>query len=86
MWRQMRAKACSGNTMLMSESNAEAYIGVLHANLAIYGFRSCGAVPAFQAVYADHTIMVGALGMDILCVIVSLFYAMLPMCVLNFAF
>ena len=71
MWRAMRAKAATGgaeagNTMLMSESQSEAYVGVLHANLALYGFTSCHNVPAFQAVYADHTVMVGALGMDIL--------------------
>ena len=65
MWMQLRHKAGAG-VALMSESNAEAYIGVLHANLALYGFRSCGHVPAFQSVYADHTVMVGALGMDIL--------------------
>ena len=65
MWQQLRAKAGPGK-MIMSESNAEAYVGTLHANLALYGFRSCGHVPAFQSVYADHTVMVGALGMDIL--------------------
>ena len=65
MWQKMRAKAGPGK-MIMSESNTEAYVGVLDAQLAIYGFRSCGKVPAFQSVYADHTVMVGALGMDVL--------------------
>eukprot|EP01052_Picozoa_sp_SAG31_P051534 SAG31_NODE_12279_length_953_cov_0.881733_1_plen_231_part_01 len=65
MWKELRSKAGPGK-MIMSESNAEAYVGALDANLAIYGFRSCGKVPAFQAVYADYTVMVGALGMDIL--------------------
>ena len=60
------AEALGPDTAVFSESNAEAYIGTLHANLALYGFTSCGHVPAFQAVYADHTVMVGALGMDIL--------------------
>ena len=65
MWQKMRTKAGPGK-MIMSESNTEAYVGVLDAQLAIYGFRSCGKVPAFQSVYADHTVMVGALGMDVL--------------------
>jgi hypothetical protein len=65
MWAKMRTKAGPGK-MIMSESNTEAYVGALDAQLAIYGFRSCGNVPAFQSVYADHTIMVGALGTDML--------------------
>jgi hypothetical protein len=34
---------------VISESNGEAYIGSLHANLALYGWFNCGFVPAFQS-------------------------------------
>lgn len=50
--------------LIISESNAEAYMGSLHAFLAIYGWRACGSVPAFQAVYGDYSIRVGAEGWD----------------------
>ena len=48
--------------VIISESNAEAYLGSLHAYLAIYGWRECGAVPAFQAVYGGWSVNVGATG------------------------
>jgi hypothetical protein len=35
--------------IVISESNGEAYIGSLHANLALYGWFNCGFVPAFQS-------------------------------------
>ena len=36
--------------IVISESNGEAYIGSLHANLALYGWFTCGFVPAFQSI------------------------------------
>ena len=48
--------------VIISESNAEAYLGSLHAYLAIYGWRQCGVVPAFQAVYGGWSVNVGAVG------------------------
>ena len=44
------AKSIGPGKVLISESNAEAYLSSLHAYLAIYGWRECGVVPAFQAV------------------------------------
>jgi hypothetical protein len=41
-------KAAGPRKVIISESNAEAYMGSLHAYLAIYGFEQCGVVPAFQ--------------------------------------
>ena len=40
---------------MFSESNAEAYIGDLHGNMALYGWQRCGFVPAFQAVYSGKS-------------------------------
>lgn len=45
--------------IVISESNAEAYIGSLHANLALYGWANCGFVPAFQSIYGGMTLNVG---------------------------
>ena len=45
-------KSIGPRKVLISESNAEAYLGSLHAYLAIYGWRECGVVPAFQAVWS----------------------------------
>lgn len=45
--------------IVISESNAEAYIGSLHANLALYGWFNCGFVPAFQSIYGGMTLNVG---------------------------
>ena len=45
--------------IVISESNAEAYIGSLHANLALYGWANCGFVPAFQSLYGGMTLNVG---------------------------
>lgn len=56
-----RAIAESG-VMIISESNAEAYLGSLHAYLALYGWRSCGFVPAFQSVYGGWSVNVGMMG------------------------
>ena len=44
-------EAVGKGNVLISESNAEAYLGSLHAYLALYGFRQCNFVPAFQAIY-----------------------------------
>eukprot|EP01051_Picozoa_sp_SAG22_P011910 SAG22_NODE_1187_length_5217_cov_5.282532_3_plen_277_part_00 len=44
---------------VFSESNAEAYIGDLHGNMALYGWERCGFVPAFQAVYQGWTVNAG---------------------------
>ena len=46
---------------MFSESNAEAYIGDLHGNMALYGWERCGSVPAFQAVYSGWTVNAGIL-------------------------
>jgi hypothetical protein len=46
-------RAVGPGKVLISESNAEAYLGSLHAYLALYGFRECNVVPAFQAVYGE---------------------------------
>ena len=48
--------------VIISESNNEAYIGSLHANLALYGWRECNVVPAYQAVYGGFIVNVGATG------------------------
>lgn len=53
-------KAAGPQKAIISESNAEAYMGSLHAYLAIYGFEQCGVVPGFQAVYGGWSIRVGA--------------------------
>ena len=53
-------KAVGPGRVIISESNAEAYIGSLHAFLAIYGWRECGVVPAFQAVYGGYSVNVGS--------------------------
>jgi hypothetical protein len=45
--------------IVISESNGEAYIGSLHANLALYGWFNCGFVPAFQSIYGGMTLNVG---------------------------
>ena len=42
------AQALGPDTAVFSESNAEAYIGDLHGNMALYGWERCGFVPAFQ--------------------------------------
>ena len=53
-------RAMMGNgKIVISESNAEAYIGSLHANLALYGWFNCGFVPAFQSIYGGMTLNVG---------------------------
>jgi hypothetical protein len=53
------AKALGPDTAVFSESNAEAYIGDLHGNMALYGWQRCGFVPAFQAVYSGFTVNAG---------------------------
>ena len=53
-------QAVGPGKVLISESNAEAYMGSLHAYLALYGFRQCNAVPAFQAVYGGWSVNVGS--------------------------
>ena len=53
-------KAIGPGRVIISESNAEAYLGSLHAYLAIYGFRQCNFVPAFQAVYGGGSVNVGS--------------------------
>eukprot|EP01043_Picozoa_sp_COSAG02_P126671 COSAG02_NODE_63947_length_262_cov_0.527607_2_plen_41_part_01 len=35
-------KAAGPGRMIISETNAEAYLGSLHAYLALYGWRECG--------------------------------------------
>eukprot|EP01044_Picomonas_judraskeda_P019080 COSAG03_NODE_3941_length_1750_cov_1.251816_1_plen_157_part_00 len=45
--------------VIISESNSEAYLGSLHAFLAIYGWSQCTTVPAFQAVYGGYAVNVG---------------------------
>ena len=45
--------------VVISESNGEAYIGSLQANLALYGWANCGFVPAFQSIYGGMTLNVG---------------------------
>ena len=55
------AQALGPNTAVFSESNAEAYIGDLHGNMALYGWERCGFVPAFQAVYQGWTVNAGIL-------------------------
>ena len=53
-------QAVGPGKVLISESNAEAYMGSLHAYLALYGFRQCNVVPAFQAVYGGWSVNVGS--------------------------
>ena len=55
------AEALGPDTAVFSESNAEAYIGDLHGNMALYGWERCGFVPAFQAVYQGWTVNAGIL-------------------------
>ena len=55
------AAALGPDAAVFSESNAEAYIGDLHGNMALYGFEKCGFVPAFQAVYSGYTVNAGIL-------------------------
>ena len=55
------AEALGPDTAVFSESNAEAYIGDLHGNMALYGWQTCGFVPAFQAVYGAWTMNAGML-------------------------
>jgi hypothetical protein len=55
------ATALGPNTAVFSESNAEAYIGDLHGNMALYGWEKCGFVPAFQAVFSGYTVNAGIL-------------------------
>ena len=55
----LRASAEKSGAAILSESNAEAYIGSVHGNLALYGWRRCGYVPAFQAVYSGYTVNIG---------------------------
>ena len=55
------AEALGPDTAVFSESNAEAYIGDLHGNMALYGWQKCGFVPAFQAVYQGWTVNAGIL-------------------------
>lgn len=45
--------------MTISESQSEATLGSLTANLAIYGWMTCGFVPAWQSVYGGYTLNVG---------------------------
>jgi hypothetical protein len=47
--------------VVISESNAEAYLGSLHAYLALYGWGRCDMVSAFQAVYGGWSTNVGAM-------------------------
>ena len=49
------------DTAVFSESNAEAYIGDLHGNMALYGWERCGFVPGFQSVYQGWTVNAGIL-------------------------
>ena len=37
-------------------------MGALHGNLALYGLKRCGFVPAFESVYAGYTINGGLMG------------------------
>lgn len=53
------AEVLGPDTAVFSESNAEAYIGDLHGNMALYGWQRCGFVPAFQAVYSGWTVNAG---------------------------
>ena len=55
------AAALGADSAVFSESNAEAYIGDLHGNMALYGWERCGFVPAFQAVYQGWTVNAGLL-------------------------
>lgn len=55
-------RAIGPNRAVISESNAEAYLGSLHAYLAIYGWQNCHMVPAFQAVYSGWSVNVGTEG------------------------
>ena len=55
-------QAIGPNRVVISESNAEAYLGSLHAFLAIYGWQNCRMVPAFQAVYSGWSVNVGTEG------------------------
>jgi len=52
-------RAVGPGNVVVSESNAEAYLGSLHGYLAVYGWKSCGVVPAFQAVYGGWSVNVG---------------------------
>lgn len=47
---------------LFSEAQAEPYIGQISGNMALYGWKRCGFVPAFQAVYGGYTTMSGIMG------------------------
>ena len=53
------ARAVGAGNAVVSESNAEAYLGSLHAYMAVYGWKQCGVVPAFQAVYGGWSINIG---------------------------
>ena len=59
---QQTIRAIGPGKVLISESNAEAYLGSLHAYLAIYGWKQCQMVPGFQAVYGGWSVNIGAQG------------------------
>jgi hypothetical protein len=55
----------SQSKLVISESNAEAYVGSAAGSMALYGYMQCGWVPAFQAVYSGYTVLVNSVGWNV---------------------
>ena len=54
MYEKATSRMGAATHALFSEAQAEPYIGQISGNMALYGWKRCGFVPAFQVVYGGY--------------------------------